>query len=277
MVMALRFMVLFSWTLTLGLSSPSFASSKENWSEWQQARTLFDSQQYDAALREFQSHPQDEPNYYYNLGTTYFKLGRTGAAVAYLEKANHQGPHDPDTQYNLSIARAALGKSIGSDKLDPASSWAEQISDRVSLDEIRGTLGLLGVIVVLLWTRAYLKTRSIKKAILQPAGFLGILGLGITAGIYGIQRWTETTPPAVSLSRQAVRSGPGDHYLEMSFVEGGSKIRLLGPSVMSSAPPSGSISGDPNTGSSFTPEVWRQIRYSDDGIGWVRASGLLAL
>src|SRR5205807_615311 len=98
---------------------------------------------------------KDDSAYFYNLGTASFRSGKIGAAVAYLEKANRLEPHDPATQHNLQIAREALGQAIGRSHLDPASTWSEEIADHVTLNEIRGTLGLVGTILVLVWLRAY--------------------------------------------------------------------------------------------------------------------------
>jgi Flp pilus assembly protein TadD len=129
------------------------------WGSWEEAKTLFDSGKYEAALEVMQKHPSEEASFFYNLGTIYNKIGRVGTGVAYLEKANRLEPHDPAIQRNLQLARTELGRLIGHDRLDPASTWTERVADHVSLDEIRGTLGLLGTITLILWIRAYLKTR----------------------------------------------------------------------------------------------------------------------
>lgn len=246
----------------LFLLSVSFAAPPENWKEWQEAQTFFQSKKYKDALDELNKHPKENAAYYYNIGTIYFYLNQIGLSVAYLEKANTLQLHDADIQYNLSVSRLALEKQIGAAKVDPASSWTEQVADRISLDEVRATLGLMGIIVTLLWARAYSNTRSIRKAFLEPAGLLGLLGFALTVGIYGLQQWTAVSPPAVSLSRQTIRSGPGDHYLELGQLESGTKIRLLGPS---------------SAAQGNEKEIWRQVRFSEEGIGWVRATSILPL
>jgi uncharacterized protein YgiM (DUF1202 family) len=81
----------------------------------------------------------------------------------------------------------------------------------------------------------------------------------MTAGVYFTQRITNTNPPAICLENQSIRSGPGEQFMELTKMEPGEKIRLLGPSEQT------------NT------EVWRQIRYMGDKIGWIRASSLLPL
>ena len=206
-------------------------------------------------LNQLQKKPESTSGYFYNLGTVYYRVGQVGRAVAFLEKANHVHPHDSDIQYNLSVAQAALSKTIGPENLDPSSSWAEKIADRTTLDEVRATLGLLAVIVVLLWTRAYLATRKVRTAILQPAGILSLIGFILTTAIYGTQRWASGFPAAVCLDPLVIRSGPGESYLPLSRVESGVKLRILEASE----------------------GAWQQVRYSQDGIGWVKASELLVI
>jgi hypothetical protein len=269
-------------------------------------KSAFDSGAYGEALQQLQSNPSDDATYYYNLGTTFLKLGKPGQAVAYLEKANRLEPHDVSIQQNLKISRTTLGHSMGTEKLDPASTWSENVADNLRLDEIRGAFGLVGFVIALFWIRSYLKSRRIRQTLMKPAGIMGIGALAITAGLYGVERVAGMNPAAVCLDRQSIRSGPGDQYVELSQCESGMKIRLLGPTAeLQSAPtlapvmdavaasasplPSGGPSPTSSSGSSpalgtaavdptpATPQLWRQVRYSSDGIGWVHASGLLLL
>jgi tetratricopeptide (TPR) repeat protein len=241
---------------------PCIASSQKgvpHWSRWGTAKTFYDQKDYSAALQELLKDPGGDFTYFYNLGTLYTLVGKPGLAVAYLEKANRLHPHDPDIQYNLSLSRAHLSESIGPTHLDPASTWTEQLADRISLDEVRATLGLIGFIVVAFWIRAYLQTRNLRKVLAQPSGFLGLLGFAITLSLYGIQRWASSYPPAICIESQVIRSGPGNHYLDLSHAEVGTKVRILGSSLQGNN------------------EIWEQVRYSDDGIGWIKSSSLLLL
>ena len=124
----------------------------------------------------------------------------------------------------------------------------------------------MGSILVLLWLRHYLRTRRLRYTLLHPSALLATLAFAITIGIYAAERLAAEHPPAVVLARQTVRSGPGDHYIELSEVEPGVKLRVLGPSGAAADMPPGQPA-----------ELWRQVRYSQDGIGWIRASSLLLL
>jgi hypothetical protein len=223
----LRWIVTSLLLLSLGPAAWA-ATEPPNWGDWQQVKTLFDSGKYDAALGELMSHPSPDANFFYNAGTIYSRMGKVGVSVAYLEKANRLQPHDPAIQKNLQLARDDLGKLIGLDRLDPASTWAEGVADHVSLDEVRGTLGLVGSITLILWLQAYLRTRRLRKTLLQPAAVCAFIGFLITIGLYSVERMAEAHPPAVVIERQVVRSGPGDKFLELSQLEAGTKLRVLG-------------------------------------------------
>jgi tetratricopeptide (TPR) repeat protein len=224
-------------------------------------KQLFKAGKYDEAAKLLLSHPETTPAYYYNLGTIEYRRDQLGPAVAYLEKANRLQPHDAAIQSNLRAARLKLGHLIGEDHLDPASTSFEAFADTVPIAEIRGGIGLLCLVLTLFWIRSYLKTRSLTQTLFKPVGFLGILALGVVLALYGAERVAASHPPAVVIDRQTVRSGPGDRFLELSQVESGSKLRLMGPSEKAEG----------------TGEPWLQVRFSADGIGWVRASSLLLL
>jgi tetratricopeptide (TPR) repeat protein len=255
--------------------------------DYDSARAAFSSGKYEDALQQFEQHPGNDSAYYYNLGTTLLKLNRVGTATAYLEKANHIQPHDIAIQQNLQLARNALSQSLGAEKLDPSSSWMETISDNLRLDEIRGAFGLVCFVIALFWIRSYLKIRRLRQTLLKPAGLLGIGALALTAGLYGVER-LAVNPAAACLENTAIRSGPGETYSEVGQAGAGTKLRVLGPTSETLAPaaaptpaetPVATASSTPAapSGAGAAPVLWRQVRYSSDGIGWVRASSILLL
>ncbi len=265
--------VLFAVAASLSAFVPAGAAEKpDSWGEWQSARTLYDAGRLQESLAALQSTPSHSANFYYNVGTLYYRLGDSGKSVAYLEKANRLRAHDPDIQFNLTAARKALSQNLGEGKLDPASNWLESVADRIPVDEIRGTIGLVAFIVLLLWVRAYLKTRRLLKALLQPAGMVAVFAFLITATIYIAHHFALMHPPAAALETTAVRSGPGDQFLELGRVDSGMKIRLLGPVATAS-----SSGVAPASDSAAAQELWHQVRYSAEGVGWIKASSLLLL
>jgi hypothetical protein len=244
----------------------------------------------------------------YNLGTLALRTGHLGASVAYLEKANYLKRHDPDFMHNLEIARASLVRTLGSEsKLDPASTWTEKLADHVSLEELRGVLGLLALAVSLLWIRVYLRvrgvrgTRDFKKCLLDPGSLTGLLTLGLVLGLYFLEREAGARPPVVLLSHVSVRSGPGNEFVQVAEIDAGVKLRMLGSAkaslagepVLAGAPSfvlgQAAPAGEPSPAAPATPaasaaeaplhanEAWLQVRYSSEEIGWIPASAALVI
>lgn len=230
------------------------------WGEWESARQLYDQGKFDEALKDLQAHPKEIANYYYNLGTIYFQLNQSGKAVAYLEKANRLVFHDPDININLRIARNTLADLIGKEKVDPASTWTESFADRLTSTEVKGTVSFGLIVFVILLFQAYFRTRNLRRALFRPSGVIGFAGFAVTLGIYGIYQLSSNAPAAISLEFETIRSGPGERFAELGRLETGTKVRALEAAT-----------------SDNQAEVWQQIRYSQDGIGWVRASHLLLL
>jgi tetratricopeptide (TPR) repeat protein len=268
------------------------AFAQTGYGAWQEAKTFYDAGKYEDAFRSLRSNPTENAAYYYNLGTIAYKLGRPGTAVAFLEKAAELQPGDSATSHNLQLSRAALTHLIGQDRLDPATTWYESLADRAATPEAKGAIGLVGLIVALGWFRAFRRVRSLGPTLLEPAGMLGALGLAATVGVFGAGRLAELHPPAICVERQVVRSGPGEHFLEIGSVEAGSRIRLLGPAATVNASADASTAAPPSQGTSLdgerdkavaqTPnadavQTWRQVRFSQEAIGWVRSSSLLLL
>jgi hypothetical protein len=222
------------------------------------------SGKYREAVDALKQNPTYDATYFYNLGILHGKLNQPGLAVAYLEKANRVKPHDPEIQRNLKLAQNNLTSALsttGSELgVDSASSSLERFSDRIQGDEILGVIGLALVIVSLLWIRAYLKTRNITKTFLKPSGWFGVLVLVLIFAFYGIYRTGNSAPPAVLVNHEMLRSGPGLSFPEISAVEAGVKVRLLGS-------PSGTNEN----------ELWQKVRYKANQTAWLPLSSLLPL
>jgi tetratricopeptide (TPR) repeat protein len=238
-------------------ASSAFAAEQD---PMQTVRALTEAGKVDEAYQDLlsiASSHQEDPLFYYDLGSLAFRMGRLGPAVAYLEKADHLKRHDPDIQHNLEVVRANLAQTLGPERIDPASTWSESLADHVSLEEIRGVLGLLVLILSIFWIRGYLKTHKIRVALLGPSAVIGgFCLLGVT-GLYGIERFAHDRPPAIVLAKSAVRSGPGENYAELTQIDSGEKLRVLDLADR--------------------PTDWLQVRYSQEGIGWIKASDVLVV
>lgn len=220
---------------------------------------------YKEAIALFQQKPNYDVNYFFNLGVLYGKDQQPGLAVAYLEKSSNLKPHDPEILKNLKFAQSQLKQQLISSKaliteLDGASNSLEKFADRIQQDEIMGVIGLVVLIVSLLWIRAYLKTRNITKTFLKPSGWFGALAVVLSFAFYGVHRAGSANPPAVLIMKQPLRSGPGMNYPEISSLDSGIKVRMVGSSITLNE-----------------TESWQKIRYNKDLTAWIPLSSLLSL
>lgn len=251
--------------LVWGLSVPASTLAQASADSWSKVVELERAGQLDEAIRLLESEASPHGADSYNRGTLYAKKGQWAQAVAYLEKAKQEIPHDPDVSFNLSIARDELEKILGPGRLDPASHWLERLADQAPLTEIRGLLGLCGLIMIALWLRSYAKHRVLRRALLQPAGLWVLFSFLLTFGLYLAERITHPSPPGMILATEIVRSGPGKSYLDLGRVEAGMKIRVLGANPT------------PTEQSNTESELWRQVRFSGDQVGWIPEKCLLLL
>ena len=217
-----------------------------------------EEQNYDSMLQTLLSQPRSDAYYFYNVGTVYAHLRQWGPSVAYLSKARAMLIVDADVLQNLKFAQAELRQTIGAEKLDPSSSTLELIRDSLTLDGLRLAIGSSALIALCLLFTSYAKTRRALPALRAPTSFLGLVFLAVAASFAFIKVWTDFSPPAISLENMIARSGPGDQYVELAKIEAGSRLRLLR-----------TLEQD--------HEIWQQIRYSPDGVAWVKQKSLLAL
>ena len=215
--------------------------------------TLFSENRWSEALAVLEKTPsgsnlEEVALHAYHLGTVYLRLNRLGLAVAHLEKAHYLAPGNGDIGQNLSVARAALGRSIGESRLDPASTTLETLGDALRNPEALAAYSLLALAILALGWR---------------------LRSGMTVG-FGILAWValltvktiaNSTPPAVMIERVPARSGPGTRFIEVNQPDVGSKVRLLGP-----------------LDSDSQGQKWLQIRFGlNSQIAWVPESSLVRL
>ena len=78
------------------------------------ANSLYEKREYEKALEEYKKILDmgiDSGCLYYNMGNSYFKMGKLGYAILYYEKAKRIMPQDNDLKSNLSYAKSLVGTS----------------------------------------------------------------------------------------------------------------------------------------------------------------------
>ncbi len=94
-------------TLLIAMTSNSFAFKFED--VLKKGNEFYKNEQYEKAIDEYKSvldQGYESVGLYYNIGNSYYKLGKIGYAILYYEKALKLNPDDEDVNYNLKIAKA---------------------------------------------------------------------------------------------------------------------------------------------------------------------------
>lgn len=232
-----------------------------NWGAWQRAKDAYDTGKFDEALSAFLSASDVSPTYHYNLGSVYYRLGRQARARAHFERSLSLQGRDPDTRHNLELVLDALASQIGRDRLDPASTWIERRVDYLSLEEVRGVVGLSALLFVMFLFPFYFKRRTLRSLFLSPASLIGACLCICSVLVFVAKKNALASPPAFAVEQALIRSGPGNHFVELSKLDAGMKIRLTGEASTDSA----------------TGLEWLQIRFSPGKVGWVTESSLFKI
>lgn len=75
---------------------------------WQQAGRYYTQGKFDSAQKiylEILAHAGDQPELFYNLGNTAYRLQQTDSAILFYEKSLHLDPHNLKTRQNLALAQ----------------------------------------------------------------------------------------------------------------------------------------------------------------------------
>ncbi|HYD48238.1 MAG TPA: BatD family protein, partial [Terriglobales bacterium] len=116
----------------------------------------------------------------FNLGNSYFKLGRKGLAIVHYERAAQLAPRDPDIEANLSFARSATG----ADDCRPL--WWQRLAFPLatrftSAGLLQSALLLLTAALLLLTAYKLLATRP--RLLLYLAGGCGVATVVVASSL----------------------------------------------------------------------------------------------
>jgi len=143
-----------------------------------------------------------DPALCYNLGNTYYRLGKTGRAILWYKRALREQPFDAETWDNLILARAGL-RGEGENALEKVTGFP-------------GTRRLLWAATLCLWIGATALILHFLK--ITPEGFkkFGVISLVlwiVFAAWGGALGWDESKPWGIVIAGEIqIRSGPGTGF-----------------------------------------------------------------
>lgn len=234
----------------------------------------------DLALNHTIATQRQSLEHFFESATSFYQLGNYSKARAYFQKAYFSAPRGlvsllPHSirntcKKNFELADQAL--RTGSQR----ETWAfkettgtelEQLSDTLALDFAPDWSMGLGILCLLLYVARAIQIQRacnqwkdyLRRLFTQGIGLLATVFTGAWAVLFVLVAVGQTTRPAAVLSPIVVRSGPGERFLELARIPEGITVRHLDTNEFAGPP----------------EEIWEQIRYSAEGIGWVRTANLL--
>jgi len=216
------------------------------------ANKFYQQKEYNKALHlytELINEGYEGVSLFYNTGNTYYRLGKTGYAILYYEKALRLSPGDEDIQHNLSLAYART-----TDKLSEFPSFFifKIWEDLLGLFSLTGWVYVTYILYILLIlaTAGYL---MLKDPLRQKYSFLG--GLVIAAIfifstailIVKLNSEVSTKKGVVVEQASSVKLSPDEGSNDAFVVHEGLKIKL-----------------EDRVGE------WYKIRLEDGKTGWIQ-------
>jgi len=162
---------------------------------------------------------KNDPNLYYNLANTYYRLNDPGWAILWYERALRLKPLDSDIRYNLALAKKVLKDN--------------QDNPIQKIFQLPPTGLLLWISTVFLWIWAgvlisyFWKKTWVHDALKTVAAVSFFLWL-VLIGWGGFRLWDESQSWAVVLTQNAqIRSGPGTDFVVGATIPAGLKVLLF--------------------------------------------------
>jgi hypothetical protein len=182
----------------------------------------------------------------FNIGNLYYRIGKYGEAVAYLERARALAPGSHEIRTALDLSTRSLLSQMGTRDLDPAAAWYERMDQHFPLPALGAVFAV--VCCISLWNSRGRRT--------QPSFWAAITFGLLATSAAALGYLSSLSHSAVAIEASMIRSGPGETYLELSRLDAGLKVRDVDDSA----------SAD-----------WASVRYDGGKTGWVKKSTLLLL
>lgn len=166
---------------------------------------------------------------YYNLGNAAFKLGKTGEAILYYNKALKIAPSDDDIRYNLAIAEAQTKDKITVMPEFFLKRWAREVRNSLSCTAW-SILSLIAFAVALACVAVFMLAQRLA---LRKAGFYGaaVVALLLVAtawlGIAERRDMLQRTEAIVMSSAISVKSSPDRSATDLFVLHEGTKVRIV--------------------------------------------------
>lgn len=216
-------------------------ASQEN--AFDKANALYKESNFQGALDEYlalEKKGEESGDLYYNIANSYYRLGKTGSATLYYEKAKLLMPRDPDIEYNANFVKKLTKDAVETDASADILFWNQYLS----FSEIIWIFIIINILFfTVLSLRIFVKTEwSFYLALVSLAVCL-FFGISLAGKYYTL----STDDRAVIIAEEAdVLSGPDSSETVLFKLHAGTIVRC-----------------------ERTEDAWKLIKISDDKRGWL--------
>jgi hypothetical protein len=222
------------------------------------ASELYTQGKFQEALQTLEKNGLKTASDFYNAANCLYRLGKTGQALAYYEKADLLAPGSEDIRYNLALAEKVLERT-GSVTKDRSiwSGYFIPLANRVPEEVFNLPLTIVSLLLGVYFFQAKKKNQKLSDAIARP-GLWALLALWVVflgGSVAAVAARGASMAAVVSADMAVARSGPSESFTELFKLSPGTKVLI-------------------------TPERrdgWRQIRFSLGNVGWIVEKDLLPL
>ncbi|MFH0764684.1 MAG: tetratricopeptide repeat protein [Candidatus Omnitrophota bacterium] len=219
------------------------------------ANSLYEKRDYEKAAAEYLKILDfgiENPGLYYNIGNTYFKLGRVGRAILFYERAKRLSPQDADLKSNLAYARSFVGSSSsGAEGRSMAAKFIAKAFEDFNLNAIAIAALVIYLIVIGLQVLFLFNNLLAKRVMALYIAVLAIFIVSVSA--FGLRFYSEEVlRHGVVVAKEAdCKYEPIDKAMTYYKLQEGDEVTILN-----------------------TRSGWSQIERPDGKIGWVVADSV---
>ena len=221
-----------------------------------QGNGQYEAGEYEGAVKSYMDIVEmglESPELWYNLGNSYYKLGRSGYSILAFERAKKLSPGDESILYNLKAANLLLKDKVTAPRENVIIRSFRSLRDLVSSDELIRFLIFLYLASIFIFALTLFMVDGKLRRVLNYS--LMVFGtLFFFTSVFGglkIEHELNSSRAVVMVKEMSVSSAPEEIGEELFLLHEGTTVELIGGS-----------------------DSWVQIRLIDGKAGWAPAEML---